>query len=87
MVAAGPLVFVQVVSKIGCPGLASTAVPERVIEFAGQNSTVSFAGVTLTVTVGWAIPEKEKKILKVINWVIMVLDFIIALSKPLACQS
>ena len=67
MVAAGPLVFVQVVSKIGCPGLALTAVPERVIEFAGQKITVSFAGEVLPVTVGWAIPETEKRILKVIN--------------------
>jgi hypothetical protein len=66
IVAAGPLVSTQVVSRIGCPGLALIAVPVRVIEFFGRVIIVSFAGVVKPDTVGWAIPEAEKRILKII---------------------
>jgi hypothetical protein len=52
IVAAGPLVLVQVVSKIGCPGLASTAVPVRVIVVVGSIMIVSITGVVLPDTVG-----------------------------------
>ena len=68
MVAAGPLVLVQVVSKIGWPGLASVAVPVRVSELVGKIIMVSWAGAVLTDTVGPApaIADTEKKMLKIV---------------------
>jgi hypothetical protein len=87
MVAAGPLVFVQVVSSIGCPGFRSFAVPVRVIEFLGRKIMVSAAGEVFPDTVGWAIVDTAKRVVKIVKRVFIGFAcFVLTHIIPFACQ-
>ena len=87
MVAAGPPVFVQVVSSIGCPGFRSFAVPVRVIEFLGRKMMVSAAGEVFPDTVGWAIADTAKRVVKIVKRVFIGFAcFVLTHINPFACQ-